>query len=436
MRLLFISNLYPPHYIGGYELHCAQVADAMRAKGHEVEVLTSDHRVKGKEGLTDEPHVHRELRVHGHFGHPWLGINPLSELEQHNNQVLRKTLKRYQPEGVYVWNMGGISKSLLHTLARADVPTAHYVSDHWVASSLKADVWLSWWNRSNMSKAAKLLRRGSEMFGVRKRWDAMAPTGAVESIPFRNVVFCSKAMRRITEKNGYDVGHGEIIHCPVNTTRFTGEASAAERPVQKLLFVGRFAPDKGVKTALEAMRLIKGQFEGELCLYGKGEPSYETELREYAIKHELPVSFHSAEPSEMPQVYASHDALLFTSEWEEPFAITPLEAMASGLPVIGTTTGGSAELFEHGVNALTYEAGNAVMLAHRIIALSENSSLRTSIAKAGQDVVRARCAEHIIMDQAEQYLKSMIATWIPSASSDEAQNEDSMPLNPIPVPLP
>ena len=47
----------------------------------------------------------------------------------------------------------------------------------------------------------------------------------------------------------------------------------------------------------------------------------------------------------MPAVYRAHDLLLFTSEWAEPFALTPIEAMGCGLPVIGTTTGGSAELF-------------------------------------------------------------------------------------------
>lgn len=43
MRLLFVSNLFPPHHLGGYEIVCKQVADGLRERGHEVSILTSTH---------------------------------------------------------------------------------------------------------------------------------------------------------------------------------------------------------------------------------------------------------------------------------------------------------------------------------------------------------------------------------------------------------
>ena len=41
MRILFLSNFYPPHAIGGYEQWCQEVADRLQARGHVVTVLTS-----------------------------------------------------------------------------------------------------------------------------------------------------------------------------------------------------------------------------------------------------------------------------------------------------------------------------------------------------------------------------------------------------------
>ena len=44
MRILFLSNFYPPVSRGGYEQWCQEVADGLVARGHEVTVLTSDYR--------------------------------------------------------------------------------------------------------------------------------------------------------------------------------------------------------------------------------------------------------------------------------------------------------------------------------------------------------------------------------------------------------
>ena len=49
MRILVISNFYPPHHIGGYELGCRDVVGELRARGHDVRVLTSTYGVTGRE---------------------------------------------------------------------------------------------------------------------------------------------------------------------------------------------------------------------------------------------------------------------------------------------------------------------------------------------------------------------------------------------------
>jgi glycosyltransferase involved in cell wall biosynthesis len=125
------------------------------------------------------------------------------------------------------------------------------------------------------------------------------------------------------------------------------------------------------------------------------------------------VVFASATMEEMPAIYRAHDALLFTSEWAEPFALTPLEAMATGLPVIGTTTGGSREIFRHRDNALTYSAGNADELAARILELASDPAVRLRIAQTGRTEVRANYALPIVVDQIERYLNDSLSTWAP-----------------------
>ena len=412
MRILVLSNLYPPHYIGGYELRCRDITEALRQRGHTVHVLTSDHTVSTSRSCAEPSYpVIRSLRLHGFFGHPWLGIRDLRQLEAGNNRELIASIESFQPDVVHVWNLGGLSKSLALTLQRLDIPTVYDVSDHWIARSLIGDVWLDWWNRESGSIATQLARAVWTVTGNRSRWHQAAPTNPIHHLQFQRIYFCSRRLRDITSQAGYHVDHGEVIHCPVNTAIYDGVVKPSAEPLKDLLYAGRLSEDKGIFTALRAMLELKNRFNGMLHVYGKGEPAYENMLHDYVRQHALPVEFHSANPEQMPQVYRDHDALVFTSEWEEPFALTPLEAMASGLPVIGTLTGGTAELLSHGHNSLTYAAGNAGELASRILQLASDPQLRTNIAHEGQSLVRSRFNLPVITEKIEAFLQESVTGW-------------------------
>ena len=404
MRILTLTNLYPPFYVGGYELRCAAITEALSQRGHEVRVLTSNHGLDLNAQPTNQPHVHRDLRIHGYYGHPWLGLGQLQHLEKHNNRTLRDAIADFQPDVVHVWCMNGLSKSLCLTLQQMGVSAVYDVSDHWILRSLKADVWLDWWNRREGSLASKAQRTFWSLLGRREQLQSIAPTNPVSDIRFSRLYFTSARLRELTAEQGYDVNHGSVIHCPVDTDHFSGTPVTCEP--RNWLWVGRLAEDKGIHTALRALALLKERFQGELHVYGKGDADYVAQLKRFAEFHTLPVAWHSATPDQMPDVYRAHDALLFTSEWEEPFALTPLEAMSCGLPVIGTMTGGSRELFRHGENALTYEAGEPGKLADCILLLQRDSRLRRAITDTGFSEVRERFAMNPIVDQVEDILSA------------------------------
>lgn len=411
MKILTLTNLYPPHYLGGYELICYMVTQELRARGHQVQVLTSSHTVSGRLADADEG-IDRTLRIHGFYGHPWLGMARLQALERYNNRMLLEAVARHKPDLVYIWNMGGLSKSMVLTLQRLGIPCVFYLSDHWIARGFTSDVWLNWWNGS-AGPLKRMVRKAAMLAGLRDYIQHRAPTNPIPHLRFRRLYFCSKALRKLTASAGFDVMHGAVIYAPVDTHKFSGEISLESGSFDSLLWVGRLAEDKGIMTALRAMRHVRGRFHGQLEVYGSGDSSYEQLLRNYVVEHQLNVTFSSAGMNEMPEVYRRHDALLFTSEWPEPFALTPLEAMACGKPVIGTTTGGSREIFRHRDNALTYTAGNSEELGERILELAGSPSLRTRLACTGQAEVRATYALPCIVDQIESYLNETLATWKP-----------------------
>jgi glycogen(starch) synthase len=390
MRILAISNLYPPHEIGGYEIRCRDVCERLKAAGHEIRVLTSDHRVAGRQDPRDEQ-VSRVLRIHGMYGHPWLPIHRLHALERHNHDALRREIDAVKPDLIHVWNMGGLSKSLLLRLEQSGLPLVYDVSDHWIARSLRADVWLSWWNAPG-SPARRLARSVLGALGIRGMLDKRTPTASWDRLRFRRIYFCSAFMRDLTASKDWPVEHGGVIHCGIDTAAF--EVKCGHAGFSRLLWVGRLAEDKDPLTAVRAVAAARqaGLAELELDLYGHGDPAYVELLdREIsALGLDGVVRRKSAPAAEMRGLYARYDALLFTSNWGEPFALTPLEAMASGLPVITSLDGGQAELARHGLNCLVAAAADPALYATRIAELAADAGLRAALAATALAEVRTR----------------------------------------------
>lgn len=403
MRILVISNLYPPHAVGGYEERCRQVTDSLRARGHEVHVLTSDFRLEGVEA--DEPHVRRILEIHGFFGRPWLPVHRLFQLERRNHERLQRVLDEVRPELVHVWNMGGISKSLLLRLEAGNLPVVYDISDHWIARSLKADVWLSWWNDPGTA-SRRTGRRLLGWSGLRRWVDRRVPTRSYKDLQFRRIYFCSAFMRDLTADKGYPVRHGSVIYCGVEAERFPRKQDY--RQPRRLLWVGRLAEDKDPLTAIEAMgRIQSGPLaDCRLHIFGRGDPGYtallEQRVRELHLQDR--VEFRFARHAELMERYRDYDALLFTSNWGEPFALTPLEAMAAGLPVLLCPDGGDQELGRDGENCLLIQPADPNSIVQALERLESMPDHGASMAALARAELLERYDQPVIVDQIEAFL--------------------------------
>ncbi len=409
MRILVISNLYPPHAIGGYEMRCWACVDALREKGHEVLVLTSDYK-DGAVGLNGEIGVQRILKLHGFFGRPWLPIYKLYFVERANHRLLQATLDNFKPEGVHIWNMGGLTKSLLLRLQETGVPLLYDVSDHWIARSLAADVWLKWWNGA-ASRWGERLRHLMELTGLRALISKDVPTSPVVTIDFKNSYFCSAYLKDLTAARGYKVDSAIVIPCGVPIDKF--KQKEAYGPLKRLLWVGRISEDKDPLMALRGVEALSeaGFPEITLTFFGKGQGPYAEAFSEALKKSPLGarVSLQHATQEQMANVYADYDALIFTSNWGEPFALTPLEAMASGLPVLMTPDGGGAELLEQGPIAISLRANDPAYLALALAKLANRPDHGRVMAEAARAIVKAFYEEKYIFDRIEDKLAESIA---------------------------
>ena len=143
----------------------------------------------------------------------------------------------------------------------------------------------------------------------------------------------------------------------------------------------------------------------QLSIYGRGTPEYQDRLENSVSKYQLDryVRFKGVVPrEEMPVVFAAHHVLIFPSVWAEPLARIIQEAMACGLVVIGTATGGTREILHDGENGLIFEAGDAQMLTEKILQVHDDENLRARLAKSARRTVKEEFSLERMVDEIEE----------------------------------
>lgn len=157
-----------------------------------------------------------------------------------------------------------------------------------------------------------------------------------------------------------------------------------------ILCVARFVPRKRHADLLQAVaRLASSGVSFRLLMVGGG-PTF-SESRALADRlglHAPQVTFHGpASPDEVRDLVADAHIFCLASLWEG-MAGAVMEAMASGLPVVGTDVNGIADLVEPGRTGLLVPPGNPVALSQALGDLLEDSTKRASWGAAGRTRIR------------------------------------------------
>lgn len=375
MRILTVGNMYPPHHLGGYELTWRSAVEHLRAQGHEVGVLTTDYRNPSPEpNISEDPSVRRELRWYWHdHDFPPISLRERMGLERHNGRVVDCALRELRPHVVNWWAMGGMSLSLIERVRGRRLPAVGVVGDDWMLYAPKVDAW------------TRMARRLGPVGTV---------AGRLAGVPTRLDLsetlwlFNSEATRRRSLESPFSVGCAEVAHPGIDTGLF--------RPTPehdwnwRLLYVGRIDRRKGIDTAVEALSHLP--LESRLTVLGSGDESFVSELRSLAGRLGVQdhVEFGLRPRTELPAAYGQADALLFPVRWEEPWGLVPLEAMAVGLPVVASGTGGSAEYLRDAQNALvTGRDASPPKLAEAVRRLAVDEALRRRLREGGMQTAAA-----------------------------------------------
>lgn len=186
----------------------------------------------------------------------------------------------------------------------------------------------------------------------------------------------------------YFPGDYRIIPNGIDTNRFNPDVKPMpelEKYSQKILFVGRFEPRKGLKYLFQAFSIIIDEFpEAKLIVVGRGflERYYRRYVEEH-IKESVIFAGHVS-PEDLPRYYASCDIYSSPATGAESFGIVLLEAMASGKPIVASDISGYQRVMEQGKEGLFFKACDPESLAENVICLLKDKKRMREMGQSGR----------------------------------------------------
>jgi len=410
MRILFLSNFYPPSQHGlGYMQLCEEVTNGLANRGHAVAVLTSAYS-DGEEPERSYP-VYRLLPIDPDFpsGRPIAQQFFLGRRGREKQAVtdMRRLVDEFMPDILFVWHAIGLPKIMLKEAESWARPVVvYYLADY---QPEIGDEYLDYWNRESYQSLA-VFTKGPLSALAR---NILAREGKPIRLQYQHTICVSDYVRQRLVAGGFIPESSAVIHNGIDLSQFTLNGAQSDRqPDDKLRFIvaGRILPIKGVHTILEALASLTERPELEklsLTILGDGPTDYIGSLKRIISEHGLEkvVQFQAAVPrKDMPLVLSRYDGLILASEYDEPLARAIQEAMAMELLVVGTVTGGSGELLVNEHTGLVFRAGDPHSLAAQLIKTVREPDLVNRLRKAGRKEVEENFTIQSTVIRVEEYL--------------------------------
>ena len=425
MRVLMVSNLYPPYYRGGYELRCAEVASGLRRRGHELVVLTSTfglpsrprRRARRRSERISDVTVHRALGEYAYGSMPVLAPWTLTRAwaELTDARWFLRLLDQFRPDVVNWWSMNGLSKTLLPIPAARRIPDVHCIDDPWMVrefgpdGAVAAAFWSSLWDgRWGPPLARPLLRRLGAWWESRVRRESI-PTRQLPNRP-RHVCFESRFLEDYYREAGFRFDSTEVIHGGIPVARFLapGRIAGENSGPLRVLYAGQISRDRGLHTAVDAIGGLDSAVRSQVTLTAVGDDTddYATEIRNSVAELGLGDRVHfrgMVRYEDMPAVYREHDVLVFTSTRPEGLGFTAVEAMLSGCGVLTTGSGGAMDV-AIAAGLPMFPKGDAVALGRLLVRLVSDRPYLREIAARGQLVAQREFNADLMVDRLESML--------------------------------
>lgn len=173
-----------------------------------------------------------------------------------------------------------------------------------------------------------------------------------------------------------------------------------------LIHISNFRKVKRIPDVISIFARVKQEMKAKLILVGDG-PEYNKICKLVKEKQLEDDVIFLGKQKNTADILSISDALLLVSE-KESFGLVALEAMACGVPVIGSNAGGIPEVIENGVTGFTSEVGNVEELSKQTIRLLKDEMLHEQMAQQSYERATSKFHSDKIVKEYESIYKSLL----------------------------
>ena len=382
MRLLIVTNLYPPQELGGYGRSMADFAWGLLQCGHHVEVLSSNAPYLQSEafafaevGPSGEP-VDRRLVLKGSYQN---GVSMITEPSQcaaidRTNRSVVKDVFKAPWDGVLVGNIDLMGPEILSILNSISAPILHHIG--FMFPPFPRECFPEMHNYLLVA-ASQAVKASMQMHGLPVA-DAPVVYPGVRSQLFGD------SARALTPALRFS----QALH-------FSGHPLGSPSNPLKVGYAGLLMETKGAHTIIEALALLHRQGVAvQACLAGSEfQPGYQQLLQSHLHKVGLQgqVQFvGQLGRSALGQFWNLQHLGVFSSIAPEAFGIVAAELMAAGAALVTSAVGGAAELVPSSRYGMRFTPGQSSALANVFLRLVKDPERLFMCAQEGQQLVRSK----------------------------------------------
>ncbi|WP_339202764.1 N-acetyl-alpha-D-glucosaminyl L-malate synthase BshA [Bacillus sp. FSL K6-1366] len=368
MRKLKVGiTCYPS--VGGSGIIATELGKQLAEKGHEIHFITSSIPFRLN---TYHPNIHfHEVEVNQYavFKYPPYDLTLASKIAEvaerenldiiHAHYALPHAVCAYLAKQMLKRNIG-----IVTTLHGTDITVLGY------DPSLKDLIRFAIESSDRVTAVSSAL--------AAETYDLIKPEKKIETIYnfIDERVYLKKNTAVIKEKHGILPDEKVVIH------------------------VSNFRKVKRVQDVIRVFRNIAGKTKAKLLLVGDGpEKSTACELiRKYGLEDQV---LMLGNQDRVEELYSISDLKLLLSE-KESFGLVLLEAMACGVPCIGTNIGGIPEVIKNNVSGFLVDVGDVGAATARAMSILEDEQLSNRFTKAAIEMLENEFSSKKIVSQYEQ----------------------------------